>query len=310
MKPETASEIAERVTLIECPRDAWQGLAHPIPTAEKVAYLQALLDAGFRHLDAVSFVSPSAVPQMADSEPVLAALQIPPDAEIIGIVVNERGAERALATGRVSTLGYPHSVSAAFLARNQHQTPDASLLLLARLAELAAASGAGIVAYLSMAFGNPYNEPWSLDSVLDACQQIADCGVRQLSLADTVGAARPAQIAETFAAVLAHFPQLEIGLHLHARRDAAAALVRAAWNAGCRRFDSALGGLGGCPFAQDALVGNLATELVHEALRDHALLAPSLSPPVLSGLVLRSTRIAAGSTEISSTAHALTQETS
>ena len=293
MKPETQAGIAERVTLIECPRDAWQGLAHHIPAAEKIAYLQALLDAGFCHLDAVSFVSPSAVPQMADSESVLAALQIPPDAEIIGIVANERGAERAIATGRVSTLGYPHSVSAAFLARNQHQTPDASLLLLAHLARLAAASGSSMVAYLSMAFGNPYNEPWSLDSVLTASQQIADCGVRQLSLADTVGAATPVQIAETFAAVRARLPRLEIGLHLHARRDAAAALVRAAWNAGCRRFDSALGGLGGCPFAQDALVGNLPTETLVESL---AALNPSLAhhtPAQLARLVSASCALAA-----------------
>ena len=267
--------MTESVQLIECPRDAWQGLAHILPTAAKVAYLQSLLDAGFRHLDAVSFVSPAAVPQMADSEAVLAQLNPPDDAAIIGIVVNERGADRAIATGRVATLGYPHSISAAFLARNQHQTPEASLRLLARLAAQAAASGVGIVAYLSMAFGNPYSEPWSLEAVLDTSQRIADCGVRQLSLADTVGAATPAQIAETFAAVRARLPQLQVGLHLHARRDAAAALVGAAWNADCRRFDSTLGGLGGCPFAQDALVGNLPTEILIETL---AALGAGMNP--------------------------------
>lgn len=295
--------MPELVQLVECPRDAWQGLAHPIPTPAKVAYLQSLLDAGFRHLDAASFVSPAAVPQMADSEAVLAQLQLPANAEIIAIVVNPRGADRAIATGRVSTLGYPHSISPQFLARNQHQTPDDSLALLTHLAAQAAATGLATVAYLSMAFGNPYGEPWSLDAVVEACQRIADCGLRQLSLADTVGVATPAQVAETFAAVRARLPHLQIGLHLHARHQAAAALLRAAWNAGCRRFDSALGGLGGCPFAQDALVGNIPTEVLLETLADCGAALPAVAADRsrLTALVASSHRIA--STPATETEH-------
>ena len=284
--------MTESVKQIECPRDAWQGLAHHIPTAEKIAYLQTLFDAGFRHVDAVSFVSPAAVPQMADSEAVLAALRIPTDAEVIGIVVNERGAGRALDTGRVTTLGYPHSISAQFLERNQRLTLEASLEQLSRIVAMGAADGLKTVAYLSMAFGNPYGEPWSLDSVLEACRHMADCGVTQLSLADTVGSASPAQLSETVAAVLALLPQVEAGVHLHARRDASPALLQAAWDAGCRRFDSALGGLGGCPFAQDALVGNMATEILCDLLRRVAPSAPVPDAAALPDLVARSAAIA------------------
>ena len=295
--------MTANVKLVECPRDAWQGLAHIIPTADKIAYLRALLAAGFRHLDAVSLVASTAVPQMADSESVLAQLDLPTDAEIIGIVVNERGAERAIATGHVSTLGYPHSISQEFLSRNQHQTIESSLTLLERLQVRAVAGGLDTVAYLSMAFGNPYGEPWSLDQVLEACRRIADCGVRQLSLADTVGAATPEQIAETLAAVFDRLPSLEVGVHLHARRHAAPERIRAAYHVGCRRFDSALGGLGGCPFAQDALVGNIPTEVLIETLADcGATLPPFLahtdshtaaSDSTLAALVASSQKIAA-----------------
>ncbi len=284
--------MSDCVKLIECPRDAWQGLARQIPTAEKIAYLQALFDAGFRHVDAASFVSPVAVPQMADSEAVLAGLRIPADAEVIGIVVNERGAERALATGRVATLGYPHSISAQFLARNQRVTPEDSLARLRRIAALGAAGGVRTVAYLSMAFGNPYGESWSLDAVLDACQRMAEAGATELSLADTVGAASAAQVGDMVAAVRARLPKMEVGVHLHARRGSARALVEAAWDAGCRRFDAALGGLGGCPFAQDALVGNMPTEILYETLRPVASIAPELSAASLRELVERSMQVA------------------
>ena len=283
--------VRASVKLIECPRDAWQGLVRQVPTEEKTAYLQGLLDAGFRHVDAVSFVSPAAVPQMADSEAVLAGLRIPADAEVIGIVVNERGAERALATGRVTTLGYPHSISTQFLERNQRVTPETSLAQLRRIVSMGAASGMKTVAYLSMAFGNPYGEPWTLDAVVEACRQIADAGVTELSLADTVGAASSAQVGEMVSAVRGMMP--ETGVHLHARRESASALIRSAWDAGCRRFDAALGGLGGCPFAQDDLVGNMATEAVYETLRRVASMEPALTAAKLSELVERSVRIAA-----------------
>ncbi len=284
--------MADTVKLIECPRDAWQGLGHRIATADKIAYLQALLDAGFCHLDAVSFVSPTAVPQMADSESVLAGLRIPQDAEIIGIVVNERGAERAVATGKVTTLGYPHSISEQFLMRNQRLTVSDSLDTLSRILAHGRVDGCGTVAYLSMAFGNPYGEPWSLSVVLESCMQMLDCGVEHISLADTVGVATPEQVAEVVAAVQGRLVGVEVGLHLHARPEAAPALLLAAWHAGCRRFDAALGGFGGCPFAQDALVGNIATETVCDVLQPLAPSATGFQFDSLKELLARSRQLA------------------
>lgn len=254
------------IKLIECPRDAWQGLPRQIPTATKIRYLAALIRAGFRHLDAVSFVSPKAIPQIADSEAVLAALDLPNDIEIIGIVVNAKGAERARATGKVSTLGFPFSISSTFLRRNQNQSQEDSLAILKQMREQAAADGLGLVVYISMAFGNPYNDPWSARELNEAVAQLAELGVRSISLADTVGVAEPGMIRDTVGAALQAHPGYDLGVHLHSRRGEAGAKVLAAYDAGCRRFDAALGGLGGCPFAQDDLVGNIATEEVIEAL--------------------------------------------
>lgn len=253
--------------LIECPRDAWQGLRAHIPSEVKVRYLQALIEAGFKHIDAVSFVSPRAVPQMADSEEVLRQLAPPDDVEIIGIVVNEKGAERAIATEAVRTLGFPYSLSETFLKQNQNQTLEENSEALENIAGQAFGAGLDVVAYISMAFGNPYGEPWSVDEVMEAVSMIADADIRSVSLADTVGLATPPQIAELVGAVVSKFDWLDIGAHLHSRREHAMEKVLAAYDAGCRRFDSAIGGLGGCPFAQDELVGNLPTELVLAALR-------------------------------------------
>lgn len=254
--------MADAVKLIECPRDAWQGLPKPIPVDVKVEYLRSLIDAGFRHIDAVSFVSTAAVPQMADSEQVLSFLDAPEDVEIIGIVVNRKGAERAIATGKVSTLGFPYSISPKFLERNQRQTPEESLDALDAIGEAAYKAGVGVVVYVSMAFGNPYNDPWSVDEVVAACDLLVDSGMEQISLADTVGLASPDDVSVLVSAVLSAVPgNVEVGVHLHARPGAAAGKVSAAYYAGCRRFDTALAGLGGCPFAQDALVGNLPTEI-------------------------------------------------
>jgi hydroxymethylglutaryl-CoA lyase len=284
--------MPEEIKIVECPRDAWQGLAHLIPAEAKADYLRALIAAGFTSIDAVSFVSPSAVPQMADSERVLELLAPPPHLEIIGIVVNEKGAERAIQTGAVRTLGFPYSISPEFLRRNQHQTQEASRLTLQSIAARASASGLGVVTYLSMAFGNPYGDAWSAAAVVGACAQLIACGANQISLADTVGLAAPEQIAETFAAVRAAHPGFEIGLHLHARRDQAAAHIRAAYSAGCRRFDSALGGLGGCQFAQDTLVGNLPTEILVRELAALESAPPRLAP--LDELLRLSSAIAHG----------------
>jgi hydroxymethylglutaryl-CoA lyase len=257
----------EAVKLVECPRDAWQGLPKQIPPEIKADYLCKLIDTGFRHIDAVSFVSPAAVPQMADSEQVLSQLSQPADAEIIGIVVNEKGALRAIQTDAVKTLGFPYSISAEFLRRNQNQTLEESLEMLQKIQSIATSDNRNVVAYVSMAFGNPYGEVWSLEEVLQACDLIAESGVTEISLADTVGLATTDQVEEVLATVIGQFAGLEIGAHLHARPAEAAERIRAAFQAGCRRFDTAIGGLGGCPFAQDVLVGNIPTEVVLTELR-------------------------------------------
>ncbi|MBA3961987.1 MAG: hydroxymethylglutaryl-CoA lyase [Chthoniobacterales bacterium] len=269
-----ASQKEQPVKLIECPRDAWQGLPGQIPTERKVEYLRALIEAGFRHLDAASFVSPKAVPQMADSAAVLAQLKLPNDAEIIGIVVNETGAERALATNVVTTLGYPFSISETFLRRNQNQSPNENTEILRRIKARAETAGREIVVYISMAFGNPYGDPWSEERVTEAAREIASLGLGAISLADTAGVATTEQIRRVVRAVSNLGERCEIGVHLHGRREEAAPKVLAAYDAGCRRFDSALGGLGGCPFAQDELVGNIPTEEVLRALASRGVPQP------------------------------------
>jgi hydroxymethylglutaryl-CoA lyase len=283
--------MTSTVKIIECPRDAWQGLPKPIPAEIKADYLRTLVAAGFRHIDAVSFVSPQAVPQMADAEQVLAFLDPPDDVEIIGIVVNPKGAARAIEMEAVATLGFPYSISPEFLHRNQNQSPEESLEALEAVGQAAFQAGLGVVTYISMAFGNPYGDPWSVDEVVAACDLLTDSGITQISLADTVGLATPQQITDVVAAALGSVDKsVEIGVHLHARPDDAAAKIAAAWNAGCRRFDMAIGGFGGCPFAQDALVGNVATELALAELGRLGAQLPKLHP--LDGL-----RAAAGEIE-------------
>jgi hydroxymethylglutaryl-CoA lyase len=255
------------VKLIECPRDAWQGLSRQIPSELKAHYLRALIDAGFKHIDAVSFVSPKAVPQMADSEKVLEQIDVPDDVEIIGIVVNEKGAERAIATDAVSTLGFPCSISETFLRKNQNQTIEECYKTLDLIKRRADSAGLGTVAYVSMAFGNPYGDPWHETEVLEAMNKLVSLGIGSISLADTVGIAGPELIRRVFDSTTTEHPQSDIGVHPHSAPGEAVGKVLAAYGAGCRRFDSAIGGLGGCPFAQDALVGNISTESVITALQ-------------------------------------------
>ena len=269
---------ADSIKLIECPRDAWQGLKGHIPSDIKRTYLQALISAGFKHIDAVSFVSPNAIPQMADSEEVLKELDPPDDVEIIAIVVNEKGAERAIETHAVKTLGFPYSISETFLRKNQKQSAEDALEELEKIQNQADAAGLDVVVYISMAFGNPYGDPWSIDEVVEAIALMEVDNLHMISLADTVGMAVPQQIIDLVGAVMAKYDYLEIGVHLHSRPEHAAERILAAYDAGCRRFDSALGGLGGCPFAQDALVGNIATEKVMEALRQRGAQLPPLKP--------------------------------
>jgi hydroxymethylglutaryl-CoA lyase len=270
--------MADVIKLVECPRDAWQGLPGQIPTSMKVEYLKALVAAGFKHIDAASFVSPKAVPQMADSETVLSELDPPDDVEIIGIVVNERGAERAIATDAVRTLGFPYSLSPTFLKNNQNQTPEENMDVLEKVKQKADEAGLDTVVYISMAFGNPYGDLWNVDELIEGVSLLADLDVPAISLADTVGLATPEQIAEVVGPVLDRFADVEIGVHLHSRPDDAAPKILAAYDVGCRRVDSAIGGLGGCPFAQDVLVGNIATETVLQALKSRGVVLPLNQP--------------------------------
>jgi len=266
--------LNDAVKLIECPRDAWQGLKKQIPTELKARYLRALISGGFKHIDAVSFVSPKAVPQMADSEKMLEQIDRPLDVEIIGIVVNEKGAERAIATETVTTLGYPYSVSETFLRKNQNQTPEECYKVLQSIKTKADDSGLDMVVYISMAFGNPYGDPWDDDKVRKALTKITSLDIRSISLADTVGVADPNLISRVVQSMTSEYANYDIGVHMHGTRNDASAKVLAAWDAGCRRFDSAIGGLGGCPFAQDALVGNIPTENVIEALQQRNVELP------------------------------------
>jgi hydroxymethylglutaryl-CoA lyase len=270
--------MSARVKIIECPRDAWQALPKVLIPEVKAEYLRTLIAAGFNHIDAVSFVSREAVPQMADSELVLEYLDPPEDVELIGIVVNAKGADRAVKTASVQTLGFPYSISPTFLDRNQRQTPEEALDQLEQIGEIAYKAGLDLVAYISMAFGNPYGDAWDIDEVVSAVDLLVDAGVLQVSLADTVGLASPALISGVMGCVLGVHDGLEVGVHLHARPEEAAAKVKAAYEAGCRRFDSAIGGLGGCPFAQDTLVGNLPTELLLATLKELGAELPELEP--------------------------------
>lgn len=262
-----------------------------IPADLKTAYLKALISAGFKHIDAVSFVSPKAVPQTADSEEVLKELDPPDDVEIIGIVVNEKGAQRAIDTQAVSTLGFPYSISETFLRKNQNQSAEKALDELEKVQKKAGDSGLDVVVYISMAFGNPYGDSWSVDEVVDAVELLEAENMHVISLADTVGMSSPQQVSELVGAVMKQYDYLEIGVHLHSRPEHAAEKILAAYDSGCRRFDSALGGLGGCPFAQDALVGNIPTETVIETLKKRGAELPTLKP--LDALLKATSGIAA-----------------
>ena len=282
--------MSNEVKLIECPRDAWQGLKGQIPTEVKVQYLRALIGAGFKHIDAVSFVSPKAVPQMADSEDVLKELDPPDDVEIIGIVVNRKGAERAIAGEAVRTLGCVYSVSPTFLQRNQNQSLEDAIEEIEQIKLKADEAELNVVVYVSMAFGNPYGDLWNAQELVEAVGILADMGIAQVSLADTVGLATPEQVGELIAAVIGAHRDLEIGVHLHSTRPGAGEKVIAAYDAGCRRFDSAIGGLGGCPFAQDEMIGNIPTEIATQALAAHGANVPLKKP--LDAIVQMSADIA------------------
>ncbi len=258
---------ADKVTVVECPRDAWQGLPQIIPTEEKIKYLTQLVKLGFVHMDAVSFVSPKHAPQMADSEAVMEGLSqttLPPGEalEMIGIVVNAEGLDRALAAPGVTTIGYPYSISAYFRRANANMSRAESRGFVEKLRRETKAAQRGLVVYVSMAFGNPYDEPWGPEIVEETLMWLKDAGVRTVSLADSAGIASAQDISNLYRAVKGCVAGVEIGVHLHSRPEGAAEKILAAYEAGCRRFDATLTGLGGCAFAGDHAVGNIPTESI------------------------------------------------
>jgi hydroxymethylglutaryl-CoA lyase len=269
------------VKIIESPRSAWQGLPKVIPPEVKAEFLRSVIAAGFLHIDAASFVSKEAVPQMADSEFVLEYLDAPEEVEIIGVVANAKGAERAVESGRVTTLAFPYSISPQFLERNQRQTPEEALEQLEQIGEIAYKGGQDVVATLAMAFGNPFGDAWDIDEVVSGVDLLVDLGVAQVSLSDTAGTASAAQVRDVVACVLGVHEGLEVGVHLRSRADEAAAKVRAAFEAGCRRFDATIGGVGEVLpglFQPDALVGNLPTELLLATLKELGAALPEIEP--------------------------------
>ena len=250
-----------RVKLIECPRDAMQGIRDFIPTQKKAAYIQALLRCGFDTIDFGSFVSPRAVPQMRDTAEVLESLDLgATESKLLAIVANVRGAEDAVAFEQIDYLGYPFSISENFQMRNTHKTIDESIEVLQEILELAARSGKEVVAYLSMGFGNPYGDPWDVEIVAGWTERLHKMGVRILSLSDTVGSSTPEVIDYLFSQLIPAYPGMEFGAHLHTRPQTWHEKVDAAYQAGCRRFDGAIQGHGGCPMAKDELIGNMPTE--------------------------------------------------
>ena len=249
------------VRLVECPRDAMQGIRTFIPTEEKVAYLQQLLAVGFDVLDFGSFVSPRAVPQMRDTDAVVQQLDLSATStQLLAIVVNQKGIERALPYEQIRYLGYPFSISPTFQQRNARKTLEESYDELARNLDAVRAGGKEMVVYISMGFGNPYGDAWSPGLVVDWVGRLSALGLTVFSLADTVGTADAVTIRSVFEQVTTAFPQLDVGVHLHATPRTRRAKIDAAYRAGCRRFDAAMQGYGGCPFAEDELVGNVATE--------------------------------------------------
>ncbi|NEV93771.1 hydroxymethylglutaryl-CoA lyase [Psychroflexus sp. YR1-1] len=249
------------VKLIECPRDAMQGIKPFIPTDEKAKYIQSLLKCGFDTIDFGSFVSPKAIPQMQDTAEVLSMLDLSQtQSKLLAIVANTRGAEDASKFPVIDYLGYPFSISENFQMRNTHKTIAESVDVLKSILDIAQASDKSVVAYLSMGFGNPYGDPWSTDIVGEWTEKLADLGVKILSLSDTVGSSTPEVIEDLFSTLIPEYPNMEFGAHLHTTPDAWYEKIHAATQAGCRRFDGAIQGFGGCPMAKDDLTGNMQTE--------------------------------------------------
>lgn len=253
--------MSDKVKIIECPRDAMQGIKAFIPTQKKVQYIQSLLRCGFDTIDFGSFVSPRAIPQMVDTAQVLAQLDLSvTQSKLLAIVANLRGAQAACEHPEIQYLGYPFSISENFQMRNTRKTIAESVHLLEEIIDLANKNGKELVVYISMGFGNPYGDPWNVDIVGEWTEKLTAMGVRILSLSDTVGTSDAQTIDYLFSNLIPRYPQVEFGAHLHTTPSTWHEKVHAAYNAGCRRFDGAIQGFGGCPMAKDDLTGNMPTE--------------------------------------------------
>ncbi len=247
--------------IVECPRDAMQGMSTFIPTDIKIDYLKSLLACNFEVLDCGSFVNPESVPQMADTNEVISAIsEVETDTKLLVIVANERGALKAVIHPKIKYLGYPFSLSETFQRRNTNSTQQDAFIRLAKIQEIAEASGKEVVAYISMAFGNPYNDVYHAEMAMQWAEKIGSIGVRTISLADTTGQAQISDIQSIFSNLIPHFSHIEFGAHFHAKPFDWEHKIKAALNEGCKRFDGALLGYGGCPFAKDDLTGNIPTE--------------------------------------------------
>jgi hydroxymethylglutaryl-CoA lyase len=252
---------AEKIKLIECPRDAMQGIKDFIPTDKKVQYIQSLLRVGFDTIDFGSFVSAKAIPQMQDTTEVLAKLDLSKtESKLLAIIANTQGAENASVHSEIKYLGFPFSISENFQMRNTHKTIAESLVTLQEILNIADRSNKEVVTYISMGFGNPYGDPWNVEIVGEWTEKLANMGVKILSLSDTVGSSTPEVIDYLFSNLIPKYPNIEFGAHLHTTPDKWHEKVDAAYKAGCRRFDGAIQGFGGCPMATDKLTGNMPTE--------------------------------------------------
>jgi hydroxymethylglutaryl-CoA lyase len=250
-----------KIKIIECPRDAMQGIRDFIPTDKKVQYIQSLLRCGFDTIDFGSFVSPKAIPQMADTAEVLSKLDLSrTQSKLLAIVANTRGAQDAAAHPEITYLGYPFSISENFQMRNTHKTIAESVETLQEILDIADKSGKEVVAYLSMGFGNPYGDPWDVEIVGDWTEKLSGMGVKILSLSDTIGSSTPEIITYLFSNLIPQYPAIEFGAHLHTVPTRWHEKIDAAYTAGCTRFDGAIQGFGGCPMAKDELTGNMPTE--------------------------------------------------
>jgi hydroxymethylglutaryl-CoA lyase len=252
--------MQKSITLVECPRDAMQGWKQFIPTKQKVAYLNTLLRVGFDVLDFGSFVSPKAIPQMADTKDVIPQLQLNDRTKLLAIIANTRGAEEAVAYNEISYLGFPFSISETFQLRNTNKTIAESLTQIEEIQNLCVKSGKELVVYISMGFGNPYGDDYSAEVAIKWVGQLAQLGIKTIAMADTVGVAKPDTIEYIFKHLVPEFKDINIGAHFHSTYTTWEEKIQTAYNNGCLRFDSALKGIGGCPMAEDELVGNIATE--------------------------------------------------